>query len=290
MTYSKKEAYMIQKALLFFALVLSAFAATDESLDREQKSQTATAITIIFDNSGSMQERNKMTQAKAAFDAWLQAQSEDTRFSLIHFQNRKGKVAVPLGDNNRADVIKTVKALQPRGKTPIVGSLKIAGKRIRFRRKKFSPYERHIVIVFTDGVESFDPEGNRGVNREIKKLLREDIEVIGIGFHGQGNYMRQVATQYFDANNTNELKKSLDQVTAEIDANVEIELSEQDKKLMQEMDFSTPQAQASPREEIEERTPPPSNKKSKGVFARVCVAILAIAVVSNIVKGIFKGK
>lgn len=265
---------MLLRITIFLSLLVSAFSATEEQLNQEQQSQTATAITIIFDNSGSMSKENKLQQAKTAFSAWLEGQSEQTRFSLIHFEGG-GKLAVPLGEGNRGQVIRKVSKLKARGKTPIVSSLKLAHKNIQSRRASFSPYERHIVVVFTDGYESLDKRGNKGVELTIKDLVRDNIEVIGIGFHGQGKYMRKVASQYFDANNTTELKQSLNQVEAEIDPNTEVELSEQDKKLMQEMDFSKPLSETSRLQRIPHESEP-QKKRGIPLFFKVAIAVVVL--------------
>ncbi len=230
---------MLRPVILLLCLLIPSLGQVD--LDQEQRSQTATAITIIFDNSGSMAKNNKIHQAKDAFLAWLEGQDAATRFSLIHFTGG-GKVAVPIGENSLPKVKRIVQRLQPNGGTPICNCLRLAHQRIQERRAAFSPYERHLVVVFTDGGESKDERGNEGVVAEIAQLTQDDIEVVGIGFHGQGAYMKASATQYYEAANTAELKKGLDKVAAEIDPNTEVELSPQEAELMQSLDLSKVQA------------------------------------------------
>jgi len=217
--------------------MLVSYGSVEQTLEQEQQSQTATAITIIYDNSGSMSHDGKIEQARAAFLAWLEGQSAQTRFSLIHFSNQ-GTLAVPLGENTLPEVKRIVASLEARGQTPIVNCLKLAHQTIQKRRESFSPYERHLVVVFTDGGESVDPAGNNGVVRQIQVLTRDEIEVVGIGFYGQGSYMRKASTQYYEAANKEQLKQGLDQVAAEIDPNVEVELNEEEMELLQRMDLS----------------------------------------------------
>jgi Mg-chelatase subunit ChlD len=182
------------------------------TLEREQ--QTGTAITILFDNSGSM-KGEKIQQAKSAFRSWLQSVPADYKFSLITFEG-KGKLDVPLGERTRDLVAQKVAQLEAYTGTPICGALQIAQAQIATRRREVTPYERHVVLIFTDGKETTDPRGEAGVQQEISTLRRQTVEVVGVGFHGEGDYMNGVATRFALANNEQELKRGLAKVDAEV--------------------------------------------------------------------------
>ncbi len=69
--------------LAALAAMLSLAGAQDsrpDALTREREEQTGTAITILFDNSGSMTQEHKIQQAKAAFRAWLQNVPPEYKF------------------------------------------------------------------------------------------------------------------------------------------------------------------------------------------------------------------
>lgn len=208
-----------------------------EALTREQEAQTGTAITIIFDDSGSMSQNRKMRQAKAAFQHWLQGPAA-SRYSLITFKNG-GIVQVPLASGTREEVATKVATLRPAFGTPIANCLKLAHQQIQRHRAEVSPYERHIVLVFTDGAESVAKTGNQAVLANIKAIVRDGqgTEVVGIGFQGEGEYMAQAATAFFAATNTEDLVQSLNKVAAEVDAQAELELTPQEQEKMRTMDF-----------------------------------------------------
>ncbi len=229
---------------LFLSLHLPA-AETDEALIQEQKQQTATAITIIFDDSGSMRDRRKMKQAKTAFYEWLQTQSDDTRFSLINFE-KDGKIQVPLGEGTKDRVLQKVKQLKPQYNTPIANCIKIAARQISERREKVAPYERHILVVFTDGQENRAKGGNKAVVAAIRSLISagNGVEVVGIGFHGEGDYMKRAATSFYTADNAAQLRETLDKVSSEVPADVEFDLTPEEAQLMETMDFHTAVPQA----------------------------------------------
>lgn len=214
----------------------------DSALDAESASQTSTVITVIFDNSGSMAEGQKMDQARRAFGSWLAALPESYGVGLIHFNKGKANLSVPIGKGNRVQVAKSVNSLNPYGKTPICSCLQTAAWQIKKRRAEHSPYERHVVVVFTDGYETVDQRQNKGVVAEINELRKQNIEVIGIGFHGQGDYMQPAATRYFHASNEDELIAGLAQVDAEIENDSNIEVSASDMKLISSTDIPIPPA------------------------------------------------
>lgn len=216
--------------LLFFALAFSfssAAGAESDPLTRERNEQTGTAITILFDNSGSMNAENKIGQAKAAFRTWLQTVPAEDKFSLITFE-QEGRLVVPLGENTRDLVAARVAPLVANTSTPICGALRIAREQIEKRRREVTPYERHVVLIFTDGEETVDRRGIEGVREDIAALRRMSVEVVGIGFHGQGDYMDGVATRFALAGDEQELRRGLAKVDAEIGTTDDVVVSAAD--------------------------------------------------------------
>ncbi|MEM7698532.1 MAG: vWA domain-containing protein [Verrucomicrobiota bacterium] len=216
----------------------------DEALEAERREQTATAITIIFDNSGSMDDGGKMFQAKSAFTQWLTTVPDYYSLGLIDFNAGRGRLVHEIGANLHEAISIHVRAASPYGKTPVVDCLNLAKEAIRKRRAEHSPYERHVVVVFTDGRETVDSRGDRGVARAILELRNEVVEVVGIGFHGEGDYMAPVATRYFEAGNEAELLKGLSAVDAEIGGDQDIEITEQDLATIEKLDIPLPPAPA----------------------------------------------
>jgi uncharacterized protein YegL len=194
--------------------VVHAQDSTNDALTREREEQTGTAITILFDNSGSM-KGEKIKQAKAAFRSWLQTVPTEYKYSLITFEGN-GQLVVPLGEKTRDIIAQRVAKLDANTSTPICGALRIAREQIEKRRREVTPYERHVVLIFTDGQETADPRGADGVRADIAALRKQTVEVVGVGFHGEGDYMNGVATRFALANNEQELKQGLAKVDAEI--------------------------------------------------------------------------
>ena len=212
-------------ALLAAPLLL---AGQDNLLDEEFASQTGTAYTIILDDSGSMQANNKFSQARKAFLEWVNSIPEGNTWSFLPLNNTQ--ISLPFTKNGKKQAEIALLQARPRGGTPIVRNLAIALQNIRDRRKTVTPYERHVVVLLTDGHETAHHLRNRGVQLALKELRSENVEVYGIGFHGEGDYMDGHATHYFMANDKEQLSKGLASVGAEVPIDVEFEISDNEQK------------------------------------------------------------
>ena len=198
-------------------------------LDAEFASQTGTAYTIIFDDSGSM-EGGKLTQAKQAFRWWLEKAEPNNAWCFLPMNRRSLDVAFV--KNGESQVLKAVDKLRVGGMTPIVATLERAFGMIKKRRESVTPYERHLLILLTDGHETKHPGGNPAVCEMVSKLRLEGVEVFGIGFHGQGDYLDGFATHFAAANNREELQSSLANVDAEVPLDIEFRISAEEEKAM----------------------------------------------------------
>lgn len=236
----------MKQTFIILSCILSLAAAQardlDAELDNEAQTQTGTAITIIFDNSGSMKSKGKIDQAKRAFAWWLESLPEEHRLGLVHFYRSRGKLGEPIAEGSRDRVRETVNGLEPSGKTPLVHCLELAAAEVKRRRAEIGPYERHVVVLFTDGYETVHAGKNNAVVKGVAKLREEGVEVVGIGFHGQGDYLKNVSTSYYHASSEKELKDGLAQVDAEIDSNTEIEMTADDLEFLRTTDIPLPPA------------------------------------------------
>lgn len=250
-----------------------------KALAQERAEQTGTAITILFDNSGSMQQENKLQQAKSAFRAWLEKIPADTKLSLITFEGH-GRLNVPMGAGNRELIAQKVAQLEARTSTPICGALEIARGQIEQRRREVTPYERHVVLVFTDGQETEDRRGIEGVREEITALRAQSVEVVGIGFHGQGDYMSDVATRFTLANDEAELKQGLAKVDAEIGGADDLVVTPEDLAALKKFQPAAPAPiLTTPTESAPAEPPPATVAKAHGLNANwIIVAVIVIVI------------
>ncbi len=193
--------------------------AVPDALEAERLEQSGTVITILFDDSGSMRG-DKLDQAKRAFRDWLTTVPDNHRIGLI------GLNAGQLVDwqrNNKSEVADAVARIPATGGTPLANTIELARRTIA-ERKADRPFERHVLLVFTDGEDSTS-RGAKGVEEEVSAATSSGIEAVGIGFHGQGDYLKRSSTRYFDAANTDELRAGLATVDSEIGDTSDIVIS-----------------------------------------------------------------
>jgi hypothetical protein len=243
-------------------------AGVPDRLEAERLEQSGTVITIIFDDSGSMQG-SKIKQAKTAFRQWIAAVPASYRLGLVALN---AGPLVPLGRDNRRALLQAVDGINASGGTPLVTTIRSAIAEIDRRRGVIGPYERHIILVFTDG-EDTTSEGVAGVQRELARASDTGIETVGIGYHGKGDYMRSAATRYYDANDLVELQRSLARVDAEIGDTSDIVIDERTRATMQHV-----VALAAPVSATETAGSKPTTSKPKGRSPfRLSVVVIVIA-------------
>lgn len=208
------------RLLLIITILLSSL--------RGQEFTVPTYFSIVFDTSGSMNDNQKLVNAKAAFGSWLLNQTDKDQWSLFVFTNGRPEKALPFTQGTKA-IRKKVSELVASGGTPIVNSLLEANEQIRGVRR-LSPASRHVIVVFTDGEENVHASGTAGVQKLIITLRGQNTEVVCIGFGGQGGYLAKAATKYFSANGQSDLRAVLEKVSAEIDPNEEVRLTAEELK------------------------------------------------------------
>ena len=191
----------------------SAWTARLAALDEERNAQAGVAVSIVFDDSGSMNDNRKLTMAKQAFRAWLERAPVDYRFGLTALN---AGPLVKLARNDKPQILAAVARLRAGGGTPLADTVAAVGKNIRQRRAADgTPYERQVMVILTDG-EDTSTRGIRGVQEEIRRLRADGVEVIAFGYQGEGDYMRGSATHFFSPENEEDIARGLAVIGSEI--------------------------------------------------------------------------
>lgn len=239
-----------------------------DPLEAERLEQSGTVITIIFDDSGSMAGA-KIAQAKTAFRQWITSVPTNYRLGLVALN---AGLLVPLGRDNRPALLQAVDRINASAGTPLAKTIRSAIAEIDRRRGLVGPYERHILLVFTDGEDSTS-EGAAGVQRELARASSMGIETVGIGYHGEGAYMRTAATRYYDANNLTDLQRSLAKVDAEIGDTSDIVIDDRTRATMQNVAAVSVPAFT---ESVPDSKPGASKSKPRGPFRIGVVFVIVV--------------
>ena len=220
------------------------------ALQEEHDAQAGVAVSIVFDDSGSMNKHSKLVMAKQAFRAWIEHAPDSYRFGLAALN---AGVLVPLQRNDRAQILAAVNRLQAAGDTPLADTIAKVAADIRQRRAAGSVYERQVVVVLTDG-EDNTQRGIEGVKEEIRKLCANGVEVIAFGYQGEGDYMRDSATHFYSPENGRDISKGLDAIGSEIGDTSDVVVDDATRSAMRTVSASvapqnvpTPEAATPPR-------------------------------------------
>ena len=198
------------------------------ALQEEHDAQAGVAVSIVFDDSGSMNDNNKLSMAKQAFRAWIEHANDSYRFGLRAIN--AGEL-VKLQRNDRAQLLAAVQKLRASGTTPLADTIARAADEIRRRRAAGALYERQVVVVLTDG-EDNSKRGIPGVQEEMNRLRQESVEVVAFGYQGEGEYMRDCATHFFSPNNGQDISRGLDAIAAEVNDTSDVVIDDATRRLM----------------------------------------------------------
>jgi Ca-activated chloride channel family protein len=185
----------------------------------------ASADTIlIMDASGSMwgqvEGQTKIGAARAAVRTILSKWKPDNRLGLVAYGHRvKGdcrdiEVLVPVSRFDPERIRAAVDALNPKGKTPIADSLRLAAQTLKWREGKAT------VVLVSDGIETCVPDPC-AVAGELKKAgIGFVAHVIGfdVADPAARNQLQCIARAtggaYLDARNASGLEQALGKATA----------------------------------------------------------------------------
>ncbi|MBN1522993.1 MAG: VWA domain-containing protein [Spirochaetales bacterium] len=168
---------------------------------------------IVFDGSGSMRERDKLTIAKTALSKFVTFVPPDANLGLAVFDGSGLSERVPLG-TDRELFLNAVNKVRADGNTPLDQSMELAFDKLRVQARKQLGYGEYNIVVVTDGeaTSGYEPDSI------VRKILTSSPVVIHtIGFQiGENHSLNQPGKiLYKSANNFDELSQGLESVLAE---------------------------------------------------------------------------
>lgn len=182
------------------------------------------AVLFVFDGSGSMwgqvEGKTKIELAKEAMSGLLNDFPEGTDVGLVAYgHNKEGdcgdiELLAPLG-SGRADVIKAVKAINPKGKTPLTKSIQFAAEQLKKRDAPTS------IVVVSDGKESCNADPCEAAKAITAAGVNLKVHVVGFDVKkDEAEQLQCIAKngggKYFSAGNATELAKSFAEVKKEV--------------------------------------------------------------------------
>jgi tight adherence protein C len=131
-------------------------------------------LVMAMDVSGSMNADDKLNQAKAAANTFLESLRPQDSASLIAFNEKV--TLVTKSTNNRGTLQQAVNALQANGNTAIYDALHGAAQIVNAAK----PEKRRVIILLTDGADTSSQYG-ASVAAEVAKQAHALVYTIGLG-------------------------------------------------------------------------------------------------------------
>jgi Ca-activated chloride channel homolog len=176
-------------------------------------------VVLVLDASGSMwgqiDGKTKMEIAKDVVGKVVGNWKPADELGLVAYGHReKGsctdiEVLREAGPLDAADYMSAVKALNPKGKTPMTAAVRMAAESLKFTEKKAT------VILVSDGIETCDVDPC-AVAEELEKLgVNLTVHTVGFGLDNKGAVAQlqclaeKTGGTYSTADNANELQEAL---------------------------------------------------------------------------------
>jgi Ca-activated chloride channel homolog len=183
--------------------------------DAKGTAATTRNFYFIFDGSGSMNDEcggvRKIDAAKEAVRKFLAQVPDDVNLGMYSFNGLGEREFIPLGPNNRVQFLDTFSRFEPNDGTPLVAAIKTGTDKLIEQYKKQLGYGEFRLIVVTDGAAT---DGK--VEDATLYAAKRSIPIYTIGLCiGDDHPLRAYSLSYRAANNPEDLKKALEQATAE---------------------------------------------------------------------------
>ena len=170
----------------------------------------------IFDGSGSMCEPpsrctgekksdfpSKVDGAKWAMEEFLKKVPNEDNLALYIFDHRHQEEIVPLGANNRDQVLATIRAVTCGGGTPLAGSMNYGTDRLGEQYQRQLGGGQYNIVVVTDGEANGIPEA-----AEYAIVRGIQIHTIGLCL-GQDHELKSYSTTYRAADSFQDMVRGL---------------------------------------------------------------------------------
>lgn len=188
-------------------------------------------VCFILDASGSMLAKagsqTRMEAAKEVMAKVVPGLAPEVKVGLVAYgHRRKGdcsdiEVLIPVGSQDRPQLLDQVKALQPRGKTPITAAVGAVVEQLKTRENETT------IVLVSDGIETCVADPCKLVQELKASGIKFVMHVVGFGVAGQATEQlnclaRAAGGRYLAASDAQGLLDALNSVTKEVEQKVEV--------------------------------------------------------------------
>jgi hypothetical protein len=211
----------LSKASKYFYITLVIIALLPLTQKPTLAESTKATILFILDGSGSMwakiDNKEKITIAKGVLIQLIEELPEAVHIGLeVYGHRREGdcndiEMLVPVDEGNKDLLREKIQSINPRGKTPITESIRLAAKHIEGRK------EETMIVLVSDGNETCGGDPCTLVKELKGKEIKFVMHVVGLDVTTQEKEQLVCIAEagggkYFTAQNTKQLKIAFSEV------------------------------------------------------------------------------
>lgn len=186
-------------------------------------------VMFILDASGSMwgkaKDISKMDAAKEVMAKVVPALPNGLGVGLtVYGHRRKGdcndvEIMIPSGSTDRAGLLAKVKAISPKGMTPMAASVRMVTESLKSREGETT------IILVSDGIETCDKDPCATIKKLKDSGIKFILHVVGFGVDQQGRdqltcFSEAGGGKYFQATDAESLLAALETVKKEVETKV----------------------------------------------------------------------
>jgi len=187
-------------------------------------------VMFILDASGSMWgpagDVRKIEAAKEVMAKVVPALPDGVRVGLtVYGHRRKGdcsdvEIMIPPGSTDRDALLAKVKAISPKGMTPMAASVKMVADVLKTREAETT------IVLVSDGIETCDKDPCATIKGLKDSGIKFILHVVGFGVDQKGRdqltcFSEAGGGKYFQATDANSLLAALETVKKEVEVKVE---------------------------------------------------------------------
>lgn len=203
-----------------FALVRTAAFAAGLALSATAAAKAETNMLFILDASNSMWGQDddgvvKIESAKKVLETYLSDLPSDTKVGLMAYGHRvKGdcndvETLVAIGGEAPAQIVRRVKSILPKGKTPIAGAIQASAANFTGLEE-----ENNNVVLISDGIESCDGDPCGEAGTLVSRGINVKVHVVGFDVDPETRAQLECIAEkgkgrYFDAENAATLMEAM---------------------------------------------------------------------------------
>ncbi len=190
-TSAERVACQMEQAIHPFLMQRNMLRVSLRTAATGRSESTPLRLTLLLDNSGSMERDDRRQTLHRAFEALIQQLGAADQVTLISFANRPRLLADRIAGDQAAQLLQIIETLPSEGGTNIEAALQLAMEKAT---EQFDPSAQHRIVLLTDGAVNLGDANPDNLSAMVIKMRDA-----GIAFDAAGISARDLNDEVLEA-------------------------------------------------------------------------------------------